>query len=236
MSAREPRGPCERTDDAAAYVLGALDDPDAFASHLATCPACRADVAQLRQTAELLADAVPRTAAPDAVRERILAVVRSEAELLRAAGASSDRPHRARRGMFAGRVTAIAVAVAAAAAAFAIALAVRPTTPERVSHGAVSRALAGAQVSLRQSGGHAELDVSNFPQAPLGKVYEVWLRRASGPPRPTDALFGVTTRGRGAIAVPGGLHGVREVLITSEPAGGSPRPTSAPVARVVLAA
>jgi hypothetical protein len=36
--------------------------------------------------------------------------------------------------------------------------------------------------------------------------------------------------------VPGNLKGVREVLITSEPAGGSLRPTSAPVARVVLAA
>jgi hypothetical protein len=236
MNEQQPHGLCARGDDAAAYVLGALDDPDAFRGHLATCEACRADVAQLRQTADLLAQAVPRTTAPDTMRARILAVVRSEAELLRAAGESSDRPHRPRGRFFGARGSAIAVAVAAAAAALAIALAVRTTAPERISHGAVSPALTGAQISLRQSGSHAELTVSNFPQAPYGKVYEVWLKRASGAPQPTDALFGVTTRGRGAIAVPGGLKGVREVLITSEPAGGSPRPTSAPVARVVLAA
>jgi hypothetical protein len=236
MSEPQTQGSCPRNDDAAAYALGALDDADAFRSHLATCPTCTADVAQLQQAAELLPDAVRRRAAPDTVRERILAVVRSEAELLRAAGASSDLPRRRRPGIFAGRGATIAAAVAAAAAAFGIALAVRSTTAEHVRRGTVSAALSGAQISLRQTGGHAELSVSNFPQAPFGKVYEVWLLRASGPPQPTDALFGVTTHGRGAIAVPGSLRGVREVLITSEPVGGSLRPTSEPVARVALAA
>jgi Anti-sigma-K factor rskA len=236
VSDQQPHGSCGRGDDAAAYVLGALDDPDAFRQHLAACPVCRADVAQLRQVAHLLAEAAPRTTAPDAMRERVLAVVRSEAELLRAAGESSDRPHGRRGRLFGARATVIAAATAAAAAAFAISLAVRTGTPERIRRGAVSPALIGAQISLRQSGSHAELSVSNFPQAPSGKVYEVWLRRAAGAPQPTDALFGVSGRGRGAIAVPGGVAGVREVLITSEPAGGSQHPTSAPVARVVLAA
>jgi Anti-sigma-K factor rskA, C-terminal len=236
VSAPQPHGSCERGDDAPAYVLGALEDPDAFRSHLAGCSACRAEVTQLHQAADLLADAVARTAAPQSMRERILAVVRSEADLLHAAGASSDLPHRARSGIFGRRGAAIAGAVAAAAAAFVVGLAVQSGTTERVSRGAVSRAFAGASVSLRQTGGHAELNVSSFPQAPFGKVYEVWLRRAAGPPQPTDALFGVTTRGRGAVAVPGGLKGIREVLITSEPAGGSLQPTSAPFARVVLSA
>jgi Anti-sigma-K factor rskA len=236
VNEQQPHAPCERFDDAAAYVLGALADRDAFRSHLAACSYCRAEVAQLRQAADLLADAVPRTAAPEAMRERVLAIVRSEAALLRAAGASSDRPHRSRSGILGRRGAAVAAAVAAAAAAFAIGLAVRSTTTERVSAGAVSRAFAGAGISLRQAGGHAELSVSNFPQAPFGKVYEVWLRRASGAPQPTDALFGVTTAGRGAIAVPSNLKGVRELLITSEPDGGSQRPTTTPLARVVLSA
>jgi hypothetical protein len=75
-----------------------------------------------------------------------------------------------------------------------------------------------------------------MPQPPLGKVYEVWLRRASSAPSPTDALFSVTSRGSGSVAVPGNLHGVREVLVTSEPQGGSAHPTSAPVLRVALSA
>jgi hypothetical protein len=236
MNRQEPHGSCERTGDAAPYVLGALDDADDFRSHLANCAACRAEVAEMVQIADALPDAAPRLRAPAVVSERILAVVRSEAELLRAAGASSDLPHRSPRAVLGRRAIAISAALAAAAAAFALAFAIRTPPSSRVSHGSVSSALAGARISLRRAGDSAELSVTHFPQAPVGRVYEVWLRRVAGPPQPTDALFGVTVQGRGAVAVPGSLNGVREILVTSEPAGGSVRPTSAPLARVVLAA
>jgi Anti-sigma-K factor rskA len=92
----------------------------------------------------------------------------------------------------------------------------------------------GAHASLRQANGRAELVVSGMPQPPLGKIYEVWLARGSAPPQPTDALFGVTGSGLGSVNVPGNLDGVKEVMVTSEPLGGSSRPTSSPVLRVVL--
>ena len=84
--------------------------------------------------------------------------------------------------------------------------------------------------------GHAELVVSGMRQPPPGKIYEVWLKRGAGAPRPTDALFGVTSQGSGSASVPQSLHGVREVLVTSEPRGGSLHPTSQPVIVVTLAA
>ncbi len=73
-----------------------------------------------------------------------------------------------------------------------------------------------------------------MPQPPLGEIYEVWLARTSASPQPTDALFGVTNSGSGSVNVPGSLRGVREVMVTREPLGGSSHPTSAPLLRVVL--
>jgi hypothetical protein len=86
--------------------------------------------------------------------------------------------------------------------------------------------------SLRQIGMSAELVVSGMPEPPIGEVYEVWVNHASGQPRPTDALFTVTSTGDGTVEVPGTLRGVREVMVTSEPLGGSSSPTSAAVLRL----
>ena len=80
-----------------------------------------------------------------------------------------------------------------------------------------------------------ELLVSHMRQPPIGEVYEVWLMRAHSAPQATDALFTVTSAGDGSVDVPGGLHGVREVMVTSEPLGGSSSPTSAAVLRVPAA-
>jgi hypothetical protein len=88
------------------------------------------------------------------------------------------------------------------------------------------------RASLRRIGTSAELVVSGMPEPPIGEVYEVWLNHASGRPRPTDALFTVTSTGDGTVEVPGTLHGVREVMVTSEPLGGSSSPTSAAVLRL----
>ncbi|MBA3809789.1 MAG: anti-sigma factor, partial [Solirubrobacterales bacterium] len=85
-----------------------------------------------------------------------------------------------------------------------------------------------AFASLRVSGGHAELNVQGLPQTPADRVYEVWIKRA-GAPQPTNALFTVTAAGRATVGVPGDVAGVRQVLVTSEPLGGSRVPTRAPV-------
>jgi hypothetical protein len=85
----------------------------------------------------------------------------------------------------------------------------------------------GASASVRVSGGHAELTLAGMPQASPGRVYEVWVKRA-GSPAPTDALFTVSSAGSATVGVPGGVAGVREVLVTSEPLGGSRVPTTSP--------
>jgi hypothetical protein len=59
-------------------------------------------------------------------------------------------------------------------------------------------------------------------------VYELWINRGGAAQR-TDALFTVTSRGAATVGVPGSVSGVKEVMVTSEPLGGSSVPTSAPV-------
>jgi len=237
MSSREADFDCAQRMDAAAYVLDAVEGLEPYREHLSICTTCQAEVAKLQLVVDRLPTTVPPAAAPQALLERVLATVRSEAELLRAAGSLADqppsRPHRARshRLSRAGARVAFAACVAVAAA---IVINSGSSVRERVTPARVAASIPGAHVSLHQIDGRANLVVSGMPQAPLGKIYEVWLSRASGSLQPTDALFSVTSRGNGSVDVPASLHGVKEVMVTSEPLGGSSRPTSPPLIRIVL--
>ncbi len=97
MSLRESDFDCPRCSDAAAYVLGALEDDELhlYRAHLDTCAQCRAEVAELQPVADELPAGVAPAVASGQLRERILASVRAEAELLDAAGERADRPPRA---------------------------------------------------------------------------------------------------------------------------------------------
>jgi anti-sigma-K factor RskA len=236
MSLRESDFDCPHRPDAAAYVLGALQDDElqSFREHLDGCAQCRAEVAELQPVADELPASVAPAIASDALRERILATVRAEAELLRAAGNEADRPSTSeprwfRRNDF---VLGIGAATAAGVAALiGVLIAVGSSSPGKLTvyPGKPEAAAAGAQVSLRQRDGHSELVVAKMPPPALGRIYEVWLKDGSRAPQPTDALFSVTGQGDGTVGVPGDLKGVSKVMVTEEPAGGSLKPTHSPV-------
>ena len=144
-----------------------------------------------------------------ALRERILGAVRAEAELLRAAGPQADEPPRAPRRRLARPPPMLTACVGIAASvviAAAIAVGIGSPATEQVVSAQVAATVSGARASLRRVAGRAELAVSDMPQPPLGRIYQVWLNRGEGP-RPTDALFSVTRRGSGSVNVPGSLHG-----------------------------
>jgi hypothetical protein len=99
----------------------------------------------------------------------------------------------------------------------------------------VTAGIQGAHASLHRVGTRADLQVSGMPQPPIGEVYEVWLDRLGAQPQATDSLFTVTSSGSASVDVPGGLHGVADVMVTTEPLGGSMSPTSLAVLRVIVA-
>jgi len=65
--------------DAAAYVLGSLeqDEAEAFRRHLASCVACRDELSAFQQTVDLLPMAAPQYPLPRRLRRRVLRELRA---------------------------------------------------------------------------------------------------------------------------------------------------------------
>jgi anti-sigma-K factor RskA len=232
--------PCTSSPDVAAYALGALEDSEAerFAAHLVGCSHCTEELSELQFVVNMLPSGVPAATASPALKARVMSVVNSEAELLRAAGPEADRPPApaSRRRWMARPVFGLggALGVAAAAAAVVVIAAGSGGTSVHTTTG--SSIVSTASVVLRQSGGRAELDVADMKPPAADHVYQVWLQRGGQAPRPTDALFAVNRQGDAAVVVPGSLKGVQHVYVTTEPSGGSPngKPSGPPVISVTL--
>jgi anti-sigma-K factor RskA len=231
---------CGQGESVGAYLLGALPEEEhaAFVTHLPACVDCSRDVAELQVVVDTLPLAAPQVAPPPELRDRIMTVVRSEAELLAAAGPEADRSRErpARRGRWRRQVLALRPLPAALVAGVLVAVGVAGGVA--LSSGDGGRTVPGqvhiasaptARASLFISDGSTRLHVRNMPPPPPGKVYEIWLKRGSAAPAPTTALFMVDRAGRADVNVPGAGKDVDQVLVTAEPDGGSQVPTSAPV-------
>jgi anti-sigma-K factor RskA len=159
----------------AAYVLDALDAQERreFEAHLAECEECRTNLASLNETVGVLAYATEGPEPPGGLRDRIVAAARAEPPTVVAL-----RPRR-------GRFYAVTAIAAAAAVGLAIGL-----------WAALSGGPANPRLALTvHPGGVAQLAVSNFDQAPVGKIYEVWVIGSAGKPEPAGVF-------------PGGRHAV----------------------------
>ncbi len=203
-------------DSLGAWLLGALpeDEAEGFRRHLEQCAVCQEDAAGLQPAVDVLpASAEPRTP-PPALKDRIMAVVEAEAP-------RPEPQRRTRRSWFSGFAwrPALAVGLAALALGFVGAQALQSGT-ETIT----------AQVSGQ---GSAELEITddqgtlvakNLPAPPRGRVYQVWLDKGGKAPEPTDALF-ATRNGSASVDVPGSLDGVKRVMVTDEPRGGSDTPS-----------
>jgi anti-sigma-K factor RskA len=219
-------------DELAAYMLGSLEPEEAaaFEDHLAVCERCQARERWLRASVEVLPSSVEQLEPPAALRERLMETVRREAALTSEPSRPAPRARRSlsdRLGSFSLRpATALAAAVLILAAGV-VGYAVRgggegsstvpvPPTAE----------VPKASGTLVRDGDRAILRVSNLPQR-RGRVYEVWLVQRGNPV--PSALFQVDRNGSGSAAIPNGLDRSTQVMVSSEPAGGSDQPTTMPV-------
>ena len=221
-------------DTAAAYVLGAMAvaEREEFEAHLSTCEICREEVDELRPAAEALPMASPLMVPPPELKDRIMAEVEREAELLGAAGAGADRPERTerrRRGSWLSGWRLAPVAAVLIIAGVLVGTSLSGPDERTISANVDTP---GASAELHVSGDQGMLVAENLPAPPEGRVYEVWLmHEGSEDPVPTSVLF--MPRGDGSVeaAIPS-VDGVSQVLVTDEPHGG----LDAPSGKVVLSA
>ncbi len=225
MSASNPPGSHDCGGDAAAYVLGALDPAEAaaFEEHLAACAVCQDEIEALRGVVQALPMAATQYPAPRRLRRRIMGSIREE----QAAARHTRRPSPGLRWTPRVRVAGGLLSACAAAAAAIVLFGSTGGVTGRLIRAQVSSLAGTAQ--LRVAGDHGELIVHHLTAPGPGHVYEVWLKAAHQNPVPASVLFGVSQTGDADVGLPRSLRGVSQVLVTSEPDGGTAIPTSRPV-------
>jgi anti-sigma-K factor RskA len=236
---------CAHRDNVGSYVLHALPDDEyqRFTTHLRECEDCQREIANLQTAADTLPLATDQIAPPPELKDRIMAVVRGEAELLNAAGARVDEaepapaPRRERRRWLLSLRPLPAAGLATAVLAIGVAggaLLTGGDDTRTVSAKVTLASAPAARASLDVTGDDGRLKVSGFPPAGSDRVYQVWLVRGKG--RPASAgLFRVPANGRATFAIPESMTGVDQVMVSVEPGGGSDQPTTKPVAAASMA-
>ena len=218
-----------------AYALDAVDDIERarFEQHLAECEDCRLEVASLREAACLLSETTAVTP-PPALRKSVLA------------GISQVRPlppivHRTpvvQRRWFPLLVAAAVVAILGVGAGvwqpWAPSQDSSLTAAERVLEASDARSVAvdlgdagRATVTRSESLGKAVITTEDMAPAPSGKVFEVWLQSEEGEMLPAGLM---PPGGDHQMVLDGDAATATGVGITVEPEGGSPEPTSDPIA------
>jgi anti-sigma-K factor RskA len=236
------------------YVLDAVSKEERaeFERHLQHSPICQAEVRGLRETAARLAMACAVTA-PARMEQRVLAATYQTRQLAPVSDDQFSRLHATRERR---RVQAaprrfprrLVIAAAAASVAAAVGLGVTQLSARhqldsaRSSAAAIARVVtaadarvatartrAGGSVTVVASATLHEAVVSETRMPPLssGRVYQVWVMSPSGA-RSAGLISASQVRASPLLASavkPGDRIG-----ITVEPAGGTKRPTTTPVA------
>ena len=206
-------------DAAGAYVLGALEPDEAhgYESHLSLCGACQEEVDDLRVAADALPASAPQLTPPPELKDRIMAIVEREAQLLRAAGPEADRPPQPAPAAARRRYPWADWSLRRVAVGFATALLVGVVAGSLIAGGddapqtrtvLAQAAPAGADVRLEVRPEHSTLVAQNLPAPPEDRIYQVWIKRPGEAPEPTDALFTTRDDGSASVDVPGSLKGV----------------------------
>ncbi|MFH8568534.1 anti-sigma factor domain-containing protein [Streptomyces sp. NPDC017993] len=234
-----------------AYAVNALPEAEAreFERHLSDCEGCAQEVRELAATAERLGRAMAVVPPPE-MKERVLrrvSTVRQEPPRVARGGRRAAGPTRRARRL---PRWALAACLAAAAAFGGVAVwqhgqavdardqAQRTeqraesvarvlTAPDaRVTNGKVGDAGTGTVVVSR-SRNRAAFLVSGLPRPAEGTVYQLWFNDG-GTMRPAGLLD--PGRADAAVLMDGGIDRASGMGVTVEPAGGSPQPTTKPIA------
>lgn len=218
-----------------AYALDAVDDVERarFEQHLDECEDCRAEVGSLREAAGLLAE-TSAVAPPPSLRDSVLSGISQ----VRPLPPVVERTRVVNRRWFPLLVAAAVVAILGVGAALwqpwapsedsSLTAAERVLTAPDAQSVAVDLGEAGrATVTRSESVGKAVITTEDMAPAPAGKVFELWLQDDEGAMIPA----GLMPPGEdNQVVLEGDAAAATAVGITVEPEGGSPEPTSDPIA------
>jgi anti-sigma factor RsiW len=219
------------------YVLDAISEAEReeFERHLQNCPTCDAEVRGLRETAARLALACAVTP-PARMEQQVLAATYRTRQL---PPLPADRPRRERRVLRFPRRVAVLAAAASVAAAAALGITqlsarhqldhARDTAIARVvtapdARVEAARTSAGGNVTVVTSAAlhEAVVSTSGMASLPSSRVYQVWVMSPSG------ARSAGLMHGSSLLASP--VRPGDRIGITVEPAGGTSKPTTTPIA------
>jgi anti-sigma-K factor RskA len=235
---------CEQHENVGSYVLGAMsgDEHERFLEHLAGCEDCQRAVADLQMVVDTLPLAAAQVAPPPELKGRIMAVVRSEAELQAGAAVPDRQPRDARRRPWWRRSLSLRPLPIAAAAAVLIAIGVAGgvllnggQSTETVTAKVTLSATPNARASLQITDDEGRLRVRDWPASGRDQVYQAWLVRGHAKPA-SAGLFRVGGSGSATLAIPQRLKNGDQVLVTVERGGGSDQPTTMPIAAAAVPA
>jgi anti-sigma-K factor RskA len=203
------------SEELAAYLLGALDPREAgeFERHLQGCERCRQELRWLEPAVNTLPEAVERQEPPRRLRESLMAEVRP----------ASTAPRR--RWLL---KPAVGLAVLALLVAGVVGYQVgNDGSGEGGGAETVVRQVGGITVKMVQDEERGRLELSNVRQLPPDRVLEAWVLR-EGEVEAVPALLVPDRHGRAETTI-ADMSGVREVMVTEEPRGGSDQPTGEPI-------
>jgi anti-sigma factor RsiW len=216
------------SEDLTGYALGALDPPEerAVTKHVPDCERCSTELRErINPAVRVLAESVEQLEPPPELRERLLEIVRGEAEA--PAVSPPARRRRLELGPLVLRPAAGLAALAVAGAGVAGYLVSESDEGGGASTVLVIESSAGIGGSLVVAEDSAMLSVHGMPQLPEGAVYQLWV--AEGPSVRPSSSFVPDATGRGTAAVPESLSSGSQVLVTRESGPGHQSPTSEPL-------
>jgi hypothetical protein len=210
-------------EDLIAFSIGALEPNDErrVEEHAPGCAICTRELEALAPAVAVLGESVDQLEPPPELRERVLSIVRNEADAGRAPEpAAAPRPRRGMRQLILRPATGLA-ALALAGAGVAGYL-VRDTggggdstVPIEAQTGLGGTLVVGDTSSM--------LHLHGMGQLPKGAVYQAWV--VTGSDVTPSSNFIPDASGRATTAIDGHLSSGERVMVTRETAPGHTTPT-----------
>lgn len=216
------------SEDLAAYMLGALEAEEgaALERHMEDCERCQQEMRWLEPAVHTLPESVARQEPPKQLRQSLMAEVRADARAERGSPTTSRwRSLWATRGL---RVaTGFAVVALVAAAVVGYEVGDGGSGGGDAGSTVVSQQPGGITVKMVSEGDGGKIHLSGVDPLPSDKVLEAWVER-EGKVEAVPALFVPDRNGQAETTIED-MSGVKTVMVTKEPSGGSETPTGEPI-------